>query len=492
MQRRGLALEVRPSPYSAQSRGGDKPRPIAVGASASLPTGATDRPRPVVRAIGGLPALPLSVVSPKPVPSESFVCGGSKPTACRQPGEPRVAAKAPRMTQPPSGSMAEKEETQRQGLALSLVNIAAAVRDDSSVLQSLDGLTPERLAFLFKDRAPSTLKKHLSGWRRWLIFCRASGIQAGRPECREILDFLDALAEGASCDRGSRRSGAARGVIYALRLIAHKLALAAVGELLRGPVVTAWLSAQKWHRVPQLRLYLFLLLQCVNWGARCCSVMSWRIVFSWVVIWLCGLGYACPMRNALSYLLFRLRTALCEIGVGEVKICPTGFAWGCQISGATGYGWAQWLGAELLSAHEACPERDFLFASTKGPMAYATALAHLRRCLVKYTSLAVTEARQFTLHSLKTTLLTWGLQLQVGVEERAAQGHHRLRNSSGCVEKYRRDDVLPALRCGHSSSSVRLGAMYRFGPWRCGCGREGPTSSTSAAWARAWPAGVGD
>ena len=263
MQRRGLALEVRPSPYSVQSRGGDKPRPIAVGASASLPTGATDRPRPVVRAIGGLPALPLSVVSPKPVPSESFVCGGSKLTACRQPGEPRVAAKALRMTQPPSGSMAEKEETQRQGLALSLVNIAAAMRDDSSVLQSLDGLTPERLVFLFKDRAPSTLKKHLSGWRRWLIFCRASGIQAGRPECREILDFLDALAEGASCDRGSRRSGAARGVIYALRFIAHKLALAAFGELLRGPVVTAWLSAQKWHRrAPAEALPLPLLAVC--------------------------------------------------------------------------------------------------------------------------------------------------------------------------------------------------------------------------------------
>ena len=37
------------------------------------------------------------------------------------------------MTQPPSGSMAEREEA----VGLSLVNIAATVRDDSSVLQSL-------------------------------------------------------------------------------------------------------------------------------------------------------------------------------------------------------------------------------------------------------------------------------------------------------------------------------------------------------------------
>ena len=132
------------------------------------------------------------------------------------------------MSQPPSGSMAAREEGQRQGLALFLVDIAAAVRDDSSVMQSLDGLTPDRMVFLFKDCAPSTLKQHLSDWRRWLLFCRASGIQAGRPECRAVLDFLDALAE----DRGSRRSGAARGVIYALRFIAYKLALEAFGEIL--------------------------------------------------------------------------------------------------------------------------------------------------------------------------------------------------------------------------------------------------------------------
>ena len=116
------------------------------------------------------------------------------------------------------------------------------------------------------------------------------------------------------------------------------------------------------------------------------------------------------MRNVLSYHLFRLQTGLCGGGVGEARIgktCPTGFAWSCQVSGATGNGCEQWLGAE------------FLYASTEGLMAHATALAHLRRCLVKYTFLAVEEARRFTVHSLKTTPLTWGLQIQVGVEEGA-------------------------------------------------------------------------
>ena len=83
-------------------------------------------------------------------------------------------------------------------------------------------------------------------------------------------------------------------------------------------------------------------------------------------------------------------------------------------------------------------------------MSYSTALSQLRRCLATYTRLEVADVRKFALHSLKTTPLTWGLQLQLGVEVRAAQGHHRVRNSSGCVEKYRRDDVLPALRCQRS------------------------------------------
>ena len=83
-------------------------------------------------------------------------------------------------------------------------------------------------------------------------------------------------------------------------------------------------------------------------------------------------------------------------------------------------------------------------------MSYSTALSQLRRCLATYTRLEVADVRKFALHSLKTTPLTWGLQLQLRVEVRAAQGHHRVRNSSGCVEKYRRDDVLAALRCQRS------------------------------------------
>ena len=68
-----------------------------------------------------------------------------------------------------------------------------------------------------------------------------------------------------------------------------------------------------------------------------------------------------------------------------------------------------------------------------------------------------------TVAQLEGNNLKLGHAAQHFGEQRAAQGHHRLRNSSGCVEKYRRDDILPALRCQRSILSAMsggLGALY--------------------------------
>ena len=54
----------------------------------------------------------------------------------------------------------------------------------------------------------------------------------------------------------------------------------------------------------------------------------------------------------------------------------------------------------------------------------------------------------YTLHSLKATTLSWAMQLELPLEQRAAQGHHR--DAWTCVRKYRRDDILPQLACQRS------------------------------------------
>ena len=129
------------------------------------------------------------------------------------------------------------------------------------------------------------------------------------------------------------------------------------------------------------------------------------------------------------------------------KSSPCCFPFGCLLEGCSRSFWGQGFSAKLLQASAADPKRDFLIADGPRPMQYSSALAQFQRCLCTYTSLSSQEAMKFTLHSLKASTLSWANQLDLSLEERAAQGHHRLRNSAGCVEKYRRDDLLPALRC---------------------------------------------
>jgi len=57
-------------------------------------------------------------------------------------------------------------------LARTLVGLARAVAKHSLVLSAWEGVEVEDIAFLFGDRAPGTLRKHLSGWRRWASYCQ--------------------------------------------------------------------------------------------------------------------------------------------------------------------------------------------------------------------------------------------------------------------------------------------------------------------------------
>eukprot|EP00435_Cladocopium_sp_Y103_P041829 s3000_g11.t1 len=83
------------------------------------------------------------------------------------------------------------------------------------------------------------------------------------------------------------------------------------------------------------------------------------------------------------------------------------------------------------------------------PMTYATALFHLRRlihCPWRSSSNPMLGLDlNFTLHSLKATLLSWGPQLAMhtNTEQRLQQGHHVSQSSSSAV--YSRDNVWGAL-----------------------------------------------
>ena len=112
---------------------------------------------------------------------------------------------------------------------------------------------------------------------------------------------------------------------------------------------------------------------------------------------------------------------------------------------------------QLCNAMRQC---DFLLTGPGGARAnFAYALGLLRKLLVSVGGVLPEQACNYTLHSLKTTGLSWALQLDVDHTQRRLWGHHRGRDSGAkMASKYSRDDVLPALRAQlHVLHHVRQG-----------------------------------
>eukprot|EP00435_Cladocopium_sp_Y103_P000244 s2560_g1.t1 len=82
------------------------------------------------------------------------------------------------------------------------------------------------------------------------------------------------------------------------------------------------------------------------------------------------------------------------------------------------------------------------------PMSYAEGLYFLRHYLTlpwKKSPLGLgTSPQSYTIHGLKSTLISWGTQLNLSDEHRRLQGKHQSRNSS--TRLYSRDDVHGALQ----------------------------------------------
>ena len=78
---------------------------------------------------------------------------------------------------------------------------------------------------MFTNRAASTLKKRLRGWRTWWDFCRASSWNVASPTLPQLLDFFESLAVGVHEDRGRNRKAKAMGVVAAMKFTASRLQL---------------------------------------------------------------------------------------------------------------------------------------------------------------------------------------------------------------------------------------------------------------------------
>ena len=92
-----------------------------------------------------------------------------------------------------SVSLRSLEDAERLKLAKMWLQVLDEVKAQSEVLLEVSTLPVQQQVHLFLDRAPTTLRRHLSGWRFWASHCRLSDIQPGQPDLAAFIAFVDAF-----------------------------------------------------------------------------------------------------------------------------------------------------------------------------------------------------------------------------------------------------------------------------------------------------------
>ena len=346
-------------------------------------------------------------------------------------------------------SLREQEDRLRKKFARQLVVLGRGVAAESAVLSSLADRRDDQLEFLFLDRAPTTLRRHVGTWRKWLEFCAAVSSCPGNPGLCLLLDFLDALSMGAQSDRGRGRRGRAVSVVSSLRFVAAKLEILPLSTMLNSSSVCSWTGADKWSRMPckeALPLSLGIVIALEKAAAAADDRDAWPLLCILLMIW-AGLRWSdCQRTDFQSVVVDKTSVrAWCW----RSKTSAVGIPWGVLLDGASGLGWGGRLGRLMLQVSEQDKKRDFFMCRNNAPMCYSSMLAIFRRCLIGYGGLSPSEAVRYTLHSCKVTTLSWANQLDSDAQLKAAQGHHATVEVGKSVRKYRRDDVLPQLNCQH-------------------------------------------
>ena len=157
----------------------------------------------------------------------------------------------------------------------------------------------------------------------------------GARACTSVLNFLEVLAKGSQSNSGKRRSQAARGVVHALRFVAHKLCLQSFACTLHGPIVGAWLAAGKWDRKPPkeaLPVY-FRVVRELEEAALCETCEDYWLICSFLLMFWSGLLFFYAQRMPLQSL---------EVDEESVRgwiwrrtSSPCGFHFGCLLEGCS-------------------------------------------------------------------------------------------------------------------------------------------------------------
>ena len=103
-----------------------------------------------------------------------------------------------------------------------------------------------------------------------------------------------------------------------------------------------------------------------------------------------------------------------------------------------------WTGLRSSFGQDLVADCLFFHSSESGfaPASYAQTLCRLRQLLLE-AAVPASQVGEYTLHSMKSTYLSWMAQLNLPLSARFLQGHHKI---PGSAQLYSRDDIWPALR----------------------------------------------
>lgn len=308
--------------------------------------------------------------------------------------------------------------------------------------------------------APSTLQTYFRIWSRWYEFATTLKACPFQPPIVLLADFLAEHAHGPL--------GVATGYYKGLSWMARQAQLPLLLQALQASVCKAYLRsaiiAEKRESAPLPLSFVIFLERTIlakSTSAGDILQLGGILFLIWASLrWSDATWIAPDSISIQQHALFALAT--------HTKTTNRGMPVACYAFGLLGHQgsnhWAQiWLNVVQQAAHDTralYPEFgiDFLLAEIGPdtqkplflrPMPRDRGLQLLRFWLCRCHEAHQTPAKpeDFHLlgtHSCKTTLLCWAQQLQLPLEQRQLQGHHRAALNKS-VALYSRNDTLPAL-----------------------------------------------
>eukprot|EP00435_Cladocopium_sp_Y103_P007822 s1338_g2.t1 len=316
----------------------------------------------------------------------------------------------------------------------------------------------EHAGRILDGSAPSTALKYISACTHFLQTLTEMHIPLSDLSEIQLADILVTI----SLAKSSSSSGVScASTIKALRWL-YRVANVSSLQVVHSAMIQSFLI-QKIPRdrkeAPPLPLWLL-----VQWERRIlmssCSIPEILLLGSFLLMAWASLRFSDAQRIEMARMV--LTDGELRGVIWRSKTTTLGMPFGAINSGLLSKGAHSWMWKYIRTLDEILHQNgvsdvDFVLPHCDAdhvttplvPMTYATALFHLRRlihCPWRSSSNPMLGLDlNFTLHSLKATLLSWGPQLAMHTnpEQRLQQGHHVSQSSSLAV--YSRDNVWGAL-----------------------------------------------